>query len=83
MPAYCGVSVDTQMALGDDDDGVWDTLRCGERPRASYTFVHSDRWGRGRASQCGVGHHHRLPAPYGYPQTPHSMQARPHSSDGP
>ena len=29
------------------------------------------RWGRGRASQSGVGQHHRLPAPSGYPQTPH------------
>ena len=38
MPAYCGVSVDTQMAPGDDDIGRWDALRRGERPRVSYTF---------------------------------------------
>ena len=36
MPTYCGVSVDTRVALGDDDVGRWDTLRRGERPRALF-----------------------------------------------
>ena len=34
MPTYCGVSVDTRTAPGDDDPGRWDTLRRSERPRA-------------------------------------------------
>ena len=38
MTSCCGVSVDTRVALGDDDVGRWDTLRRGERPRASNTF---------------------------------------------
>ena len=82
----CGVSVDTQMALGDDDVGRYDTLRRGERPRASYTFrTRLDRWRRGRASQRGVGwasitvsQRHS-----GIHRHPHIMLARLHSSDGP
>ena len=42
MPTYCGVSVDTRKAAGDDGVGRWDTLRRGKRPRASCT--RSDRW---------------------------------------
>ena len=37
VPTYCGASVDTQVALGDDEVGRWDTLRRGERHREPQT----------------------------------------------
>ena len=43
MPTYYGVSVDTRTAPGDENLGRWETLRCGERPRAFIIddlFVH-------------------------------------------
>ena len=44
MPTYCGVSVDTRTAPGDDDIGRRDTLRRGERSRISYTFGPVGAW---------------------------------------
>ena len=46
MPTCCGASVDIQMALGDDDIVRNDTLRRGERPRASYAFGPVGAWSR-------------------------------------
>ena len=46
MPTYCGVPVDTRMALGDDGVDGYDTLMHRERPRASYTFGLMGAWSR-------------------------------------
>ena len=82
VPTYYWVSVDTRMTPGDDDVGRNDTLRRsmrrGERPREEsetfsyymYIQIHV-RTGVPPSVVWASISHHRLPAPSGYPQTPH------------
>ena len=76
--------MDTRVALGGDGGGTYDTLGGGETvSRPELVDVFGLVGALARLSQCVMSHNHRLPAPPGYPQTPHTMYARFHSSEGP
>ena len=76
--------MDTRMALGGGGGGRYDTLGGGETvSRPELVDVFGLVGALARLSQCVMSHNHRLPAPPGYPQTPHTMYARFHSSEGP
>ena len=67
MPTYCGTSVDTRMAPGDADVGPHYTERHDRAPTGPNVYETLGLSPRLRVS------YHRLLAPFGYPQTPHSM----------
>ena len=62
VSAYCEVSVDTRMALGDGDAGPRHAERRDQSPTRASPNVYEDNYQR-----------RHLPAPSGYPQTLHSM----------
>ena len=84
MHIGCGVSVDTRVALV-GDGGVW---YCSERranaPTSPKIITSSGATHRLTAPRVShICRHRRLPAPPGYPQTPHTLYAMSHSSEGP
>ena len=83
MHIGCGGGVDTRLALGGDTGSYHSERRANAltSPKIIYTLRATHRLTAPRVSH--ICHHRRLPAPPGYPQTPHTMYSRFHSSEGP